>query len=155
MFRPNVLAALFVAGMIAAATPALADRGGNGNGPGARDVQSSIQVATVNGRAASAVNGSLTVSYGDSLTFATTVEKLAGWEWPMVSLTCYQSGQLVFGLLDHPDATFTLAGSSPWANVGGDAVCHADLDAYGFKGSGESIRVLDSSDEWAATWPTG
>jgi hypothetical protein len=153
MFRPNVLAALFVAGMIAAATPALADRGGNGNGPGARDVQSSIQVATVNGQAASLVNGSLTVSYGDSLTFATTVEKLAGWEWPMVSLTCYQSGQPVFGVLDHPDATFRLAGSSPW--VGGDAVCHAELDAYGVKGGQETVRTLDSTDDWAATWPTG
>lgn len=151
MFRRNALALVFVTGLIFAAAPALADKGGNGNGPGSRDVQSSIQVGSVNGGALALVNGSLTVSYGDSLTFATTVEKLAGWEWPMVSLTCYQSGQLVFGLLDHPDATFTLAGSSPWANVGGDAVCHADLDAYGWKGGQESIRVLDATDDWTAT----
>jgi hypothetical protein len=167
MIRSNVLALSFLAALAAAATPALADRGGNGNGngPGGGSASSSIELATVNGTPMSAAVQSPIPQYGDSLTFATTVERLAGWEYPLVALSCYQDvnqdgtvdtnllgPDIVFGLLDRPDATFTLAGSSKWAQRGGDAVCRADLDAYGSKGGQESIRVLDATENWTATW---
>src|SRR5436309_784960 len=51
---------------------------------------SSIAIASINGGLVSASSGSQTVKLGDSLAFATTVERLAGNEYPMVSLTCYQ-----------------------------------------------------------------
>ena len=82
----------------------------------------------------------------------------------MVALTCYQDvngdgtvdtnmfgPDIVFGLLDHPDAVFELAGSSRWADRGGDAVCRADLDAYGWKGGQQSIRVLAQTGNWTVT----
>jgi hypothetical protein len=164
MIRSNVVALFLVAGLVAAAAPALADRGGNGNGNGpggGGDVTSTIQLATVG---AVALGAAATPAYGDSVTFATTVERLAGWEYPMVAVTCYQdvnadgtvdtsmSGpDIVFGLLDKPDATFQLAGSSLWAQRGGDAVCRADLDAYGWKGGQQSIRVLAATEYWTVT----
>ncbi len=164
MVRSNVLALFLVAGLVAAAAPALADRGGNGNGNGSGGggtVTSSIELATVG---AAALGAAATPAYGDRVTFATTVERLAGWEYPMVAVSCYQdvnadgtvdtsmSGpDIVFGLLDKPDATFELAGSSLWAQRGGDAVCRADLDAYGWKGGQESIRVLDATEYWTVS----
>lgn len=163
MIRSNALALVLIVGLIAAATPALADRGGNGNGngPGGWSDSSSIALETVNGRTMDAALP--TPQYGDSLTLATTVERLAGWEYPMVALSCYQDvngdgtvdtnllgPDIVFGLLDKPDAVFTLAGSSRWADRGGDAVCRADLDAYGWHGGQQSIRVLATTGDWAA-----
>ena len=163
MVRSNVVALFLLAGLVAAAAPALADRGGNGNGngPGGGSEESSIELATVNGSARGAVS---TPAYGDSVTFATTVERLAGWEHAMVALTCYQDvdgdgavstdmhgPDIVFGLLREPDAAFQFAGSSPWAERGGDAVCRADLDAYGWKGGDQSIRVLASTGNWDVT----
>jgi hypothetical protein len=77
----------------------------------------------------------------------------------MVAASCYQdvngdgSGDtnllgpdVVFTWLDHPDAEIVLgAYSSIWTlRGGGPAECHADLDAYGWKGGQESTRVLDS-----------
>jgi hypothetical protein len=162
MVRSNVLALFLVAGLVAAAAPALADRGGNGNGSGGGgSASSSIELATVGDVARAAA---LTPAYGDSVTFATTVERLAGWEYPMVALTCYQDvnadgtvdtsmfgPDIVFGLLNEPGAAFELAGSSLWAQRGGDAVCRADLDAYGWKGGQQSIRVLATTGDWAVT----
>jgi outer membrane receptor protein involved in Fe transport len=60
---------------------------------------------------------------------------------------------IVFSWLDKPDATFTLGGySSIWTlRGGGDAVCRADLDAYGWKGGKESTRVLASTAGWTAS----
>jgi hypothetical protein len=164
MVRSNALALFLLVGLIAAAAPAFAERGGNGNGNGpggGNDASSSIELATVSGVARS---GAPTPAYGDSVTFATTIERLAGWEYPMVAVTCYQDvngdgaldtnmfgPDIVFGLLREPTATFELAGSSKWADRGGDAVCRADLDAYGWKGGQQSIRVLASTENWTVT----
>jgi hypothetical protein len=85
------------------------------------------------------------------------VEKLAGWEYPMVALTCYQDvngdgrvdtnmfgPDIVFAMLDRPDAAFRLYGG--FRSWSGAAVCRADLDAYGWQNKVESIRVLDSTE---------
>jgi hypothetical protein len=188
----NTLAPLLIVISIAIAAPALAAQGGNGNGKGVQSdtsttsaapqggngnekggggggsqpvsgTTSNIELASVNGAPTGASLAAVTVNYGDTLRFSTSVEKLAGWEWPMVALTCYQDvngdgkvdtnlmgPDLVFGLLDHPDSAFALAGSSLWSRRGGDAVCRADLDAYGK--SGASIRVLDSTEYWDVSW---
>ncbi|HEX6310420.1 MAG TPA: hypothetical protein VF152_02200 [Acidimicrobiia bacterium] len=162
MVRGNALALLLLAGLILAATPALAEKGGNGrgNGNGGGAETSSIAIASVSG---ARVATTYAASYGASLTFDTTVERLAGWEYPMIVLSCYQDvngdgtvdtsllgPEKVFGLLNHPDATFTLDGSSRWAERGGDAVCRADLAAYGWRGGQQSIRYLASTGDWAA-----
>ena len=127
-------------------------------------VVSSVALATVNGVPA----GGVVPALGDSLTFAVSVEKLAGWEYPMVDLQCYQDvngdgtidtsllgPDVVFTWLDRPDAVFTLGGySSIWtqrvaAGASPDAVCVADLDAYGWRGGVQSVRVL-ASDEFVS-----
>jgi hypothetical protein len=96
---------------------------------------------------------------GGYVGFETNAVGLAGWEYPMVAVSCYQdvnsdgtvdtslSGpDVVYTWLDHPSAEFLLgAYSSIWTlRSGGAATCRADLDAYGWKGGQESIRVLDS-----------
>ena len=73
----------------------------------------------------------------------------------MIALSCYQDvnrdgtvdtnllgPDVVFTWLDKPSATFTLGGySSIWTlRGGGDAICRAELDAYGWKGGKESTR---------------
>jgi hypothetical protein len=77
----------------------------------------------------------------------------------MVAVSCYQDvtgtgtidtnllgPDLVYTGLDKPTAQFLLgAYSSIWTTRGGGpATCRADLDAYGWKGGQESIRVLAS-----------
>lgn len=99
-------------------------------------------------------------AFDDVLTFATSVEKLAGWEYPMVAVSCYQDvngdsvidtdllgPDIVFAWLDRPDASFWLGEyASPWRQRGGGpAECRADLDAYGWKGGQEFTRVLASA----------
>jgi hypothetical protein len=125
---------------------------------------SSISIATVSGSASTAAAGPA-ARLGDTLTFKTTVQPLAGWEYPMVAVSCYQDvngdgfvdtrlvgPDVVFTWLDHPNASFTLGGySSIWTlRGGGDAVCRADLDAYGWKGGKQSVRVLASTGHWTA-----
>lgn len=143
-----VFTALLSAAIAAAAKPAAT-------------VSASISIATVNGAAYTGQTPAL----GDTLTFNTTVPKLAGYEYPMVAVSCYQDvngdgtvdasitgPDVVYTQLDHPSAVFTLGGySSIWTlRGGGPAVCRADLDAYGWKGGVESIRVLASTGDWAA-----
>jgi hypothetical protein len=140
------------------AAPALAGKGGGGTAA----TVSSIGLATVDGAAATQFPAG---QLGDALTFRTTVEPLAGWEYPMIAMSCYQDvngdgtvdtnllgPDIVFTWLDKPGATFTLGGySSIWTlRGGGDAVCRADLDAYGWKGGKESTRVLASTAGWTA-----
>jgi hypothetical protein len=93
---------------------------------------------------------------GSLVGFDTTVEALAGWEWPMVAVLCYQDlngdgvqrfpndeGDLVYAQLDHPDAAFLLGGgSSRWKTLGGAADCDAVLYAYGNKAKNQTIREL-------------
>ena len=85
-------------------------------------------------------------SLGSTVRFDTTVEPIAGWEYPMVDLWCFQNDQVVFTWLDRPDATYTLGGySSIWTlNGGGMADCRANLVAIGWKGGQQSARVLAS-----------
>ena len=167
MLRRLMLGFLVVFGMVAATTPALAGKGGNGNGGGSSSgtSTSTITIASIDGAMAAASTNAPTPKLGDSLTFATGVEPLAGWEYPMVALSCYQDvngdgkvdtnllgPDIVFAQLDKPNATFNLGGySSIWTlRGGGDAVCRAELDTYGWKGGKESIRVLASTGNWFA-----
>jgi hypothetical protein len=90
-------------------------------------------------------------AHGQAVTFDTVAGSLAGWEYPMVALHCYQSNVLVWLQLNHPDTTFTVGGgSSQW--TAGDATCNASLYAYGWKGGKESIRLLASTYDWTAAW---
>ena len=157
MFRNSI--ALVAIVLALGVTPALAGKGGN------TVSTSSIAIATVDGTTMAATTQSPTPTLGDALTFKTTVEQLAGWEYPMVALSCYQDvngdgkvdtnllgPDVVFTWLDKPNTTFTLGGhSSIWTlRGGGDAVCRAELDAYGWKGGKESTRVLASTGDWLA-----
>jgi len=75
-----------------------------------------------------------TLSFGQNVTFTSTVEQLSGGEYPMVYVECYSvlDGTLLYGMLDHADATFLLGGSwSPWWDIKSDGDCWADLMAYG------------------------
>lgn len=162
MTRRLALALIIAAGITAAATPALA---GKGHG-GTTASSSSIAIATINGTTMAASTQSPTPNLGDTMTFATTLAPMAGWQYPMVAMSCYQDvngdgtvdtnllgPDLVYTELNHPDATFTLGGySSIWtARGGGDAVCRAELDAYGWKSGNQSIQVLASTGNWSAT----
>jgi hypothetical protein len=145
-----------------AATPAFAAKGGGTPAP----TTSSIALNTVSGVAAAAPDAQTpSAKLGDVLTFKTTVEPLAGWEYPLVSLSCYQDvngdhtvdtnllgPDIVFSWLDKPDANYPLGGySSIWKmRGGGAATCRAELDAYGWKGGKQSVRVLASTGDWAA-----
>lgn len=165
---PKRLNALFL-GIFAlvlalAVAPALAGKGG-----GNSTTTSSISIASINGTLNAASTQSPTTKLGDVLKFATTVEPLAGWEYPMVDVWCFQDvngdgvvdtsllgPDIVFTSLDKPDATFTLGGySSIWtlrvaAGASAAAVCQANLDAYGWKGGKESVRVLAAPVNFAA-----
>jgi hypothetical protein len=138
------------------AAPALAGKRGGAT--------SSIEIASVGGLSTAEAQSS-TARLGDTLTFKTTVEPLAGWEYPMVAVSCYQDvngdgtvntnllgPDVVFTWLDRPSAGFTLGGySSIWTNRGGgDATCRADLDAYGWKRGKQSVRVLATTGHWLA-----
>jgi hypothetical protein len=162
MIRRIALALIVAAGLTAAAAPALAGKGHGGSTASG----STIAISSINGTTMAASTQSPTPKLGDTMTFATTVEPLAGWEYPMVAVSCYQDvngdgtvdtnllgPDIVYAWLDHPDATFTLgAYSSIWTlRGGGAAVCHAELDAYGWKAGKESTRVLASTGNWSAT----
>ena len=154
----STVAWLLAACAIAVAAPALAAQGGNGNGGGRAGTTSNIELASVS-TPAGATLAAVTPKYGDIVRFSTTVEKLAGWEYPMVALTCYQDvngdgrvdtnmfgPDIVFEQLNYPDSGFLLSGGSRWAARGGAATCRADLDAYGWSNKVQSIRILDSTE---------
>jgi hypothetical protein len=150
--------ALVAGGLTLAVAPALAGKGGGSTAP------SSISIATINGTSAAPTQNP-TPKLGDNLTFATVAGSMAGWEYPMVAVSCYQDvngdgvvdttlqgPDLVYAGLDKPSAQFLLgAYSSIWTQRGGGpAKCRADLDAYGWKSGKESVRVL-ASDAFDAT----
>ena len=110
----------------------------------------SITIASVDG-ARMASSSEPQPAHGQVVTFDTAAGSLAGWEYPMVALACYQNAELVYIELNHPDATFTVGGGSSQWTVG-DATCHASLYAYGWKGKQESIRELVSTYDWTAAW---
>ena len=155
MVRTTIAALTLV--LAVSAAPAFAGKGGG-------TATSSIAIASVSGGVSAAAAQS-SPRLGETLTFKTTVEPLAGWEYPMVAVSCYQDvngdgtvqtdllgPDVVFTWLDKPSAGFTLGGySSIWTvRGGGDAVCRADLDAYGFKRGMESTRVLATTGNWNA-----
>jgi hypothetical protein len=162
MTKKILMLVVAVLALVVTIGSASAGKGGNS----APSSGSSIAIASINGGLLSASSGSQTAKLGDTLAFATTVERLAGNEYPMVALTCYQDvnhdgtvntsitgPDIVFGLLDQPGATFQLGGWSPWTVTygGGAATCRADLDAYGWKGGQESIRVLATTGDFAVS----
>ena len=146
--------AVVVVVLVAAAfaVPAFA---GNGN----RTVSSSISFASIDGAAAPV---SPTTKLGDSVAFATTVQPLAGWQYPMVAVSCYQDvngdgaintsitgPDVVYTELAKPSGSFMLGGySSPWMANGGAALCRADLYSYGWKSGVEYTQVLASTGTW-------
>ena len=81
MFRITIAAITIVLAVIAA--PAFAGKGGS-------TATSSIAIASVDGSTNAAAVQSPSVRLGDTLAFRTTVEPLAGWEYPMVAVSCYQ-----------------------------------------------------------------
>jgi hypothetical protein len=149
MFQRHVVA-LFLIAALGVVAPAVAAN--------SKNTASHIEIAMINGVQMSA-STQPTPALGDTLTFASTVGSLAGWEYPMVAVSCYQDvngdgvidtnllgPDVVYTWLDKPDSQFLLgAYSSIWMQRGGGpAQCRADLDAYGWKGGKESIRVLAS-----------
>ena len=71
---------------------------------------------------------------GSSVTFTSSAGGLTGNQYPMIVVSCSQSGDPVYVQLDHPAATFILGGgSSQWRLNGGAANCKATLYAYGGK----------------------
>ena len=131
------IAAILLAVAALSATPSLAAKGGK---PGTASSTGSSIVLNY-----PATTESADVSWprlGDSVSFSTVATGLAGWEYPMVAIWCYQDGVLVYMELATPDSAFILGGgSSDWRLNGGAANCEAYLYAYG-KGPHESIRTL-------------
>jgi hypothetical protein len=141
--------------VLAAAAFAVPAFAGNGN----RTASSSITFASIGGAAAPL---SSTTKMGDSVTFATTVQPLAGWQYPMVAVSCYQDvngdgvvntsitgPDVVYTELSKPSASFMLGGySSIWMDRGGAASCRADLYSYGWKSGVEYTQVLASTGNW-------
>ena len=118
-----------------------------------------ISIASVNGVQVTGLAPQQAPALGDTLTFATSGGSLAGWEYPMVAVSCYQDvngdglidtnllgPDVVYTWLDKPSAQYLLgAYSSIWTQRGGGpAECRADYAAYGWKSGKESVRVLDS-----------
>jgi hypothetical protein len=131
----KTLAVLAAVGVIAVlAAPSMAAKPPKGGGSA---IRSSISLDS---------NGSLAATgphLGATVRFATTVGALAGSEYPMVALMCYQDNALVFADLDQPAADFLLGGtSSAWVANGKPASCNAYLQAYGWKHGVESVRTL-------------
>jgi hypothetical protein len=162
--RASGITALITGALALMATPAFAGKGGNSS----TTSTPSIAIASVNGTttAAATTTTSPAPKLGDHVTFATSAGSMAGWEYPMVAVSCYQDvngdgfvdtnligPDVVFTWLDIPSADFTMGGySSIWTlRGGGDATCRAELDAYGWKGGKETTRVLATTDHWTAT----
>jgi len=139
LFAPAIVIAL-------AAAPAMA--GGKGPGKPSGPTGSTIALLPYS-----------ELRLGGDVGFATSAVGLAGWEYPMVVVSCYQDvngdgtvdtnllgPDIVFSWVDKPGSEFLLgAYSSIWTlRGGGPADCRADLDAYGWKSKQQSIRVLDS-----------
>ena len=165
--RKTPIAVAAVGAIAVFAAPSMAAKPTKGGG-GTTAGTSSIAIDTVTSSDGTTTKsaGSLQPSLGSRITFKTTVGSLAGWQYPMVAVACYQDvnkdgvlektttgPDLVYLQLDHPDTTFVLGGGwSPWLDRGGDATCEADLYAYPGLHRGDIV--------WLATtdpgfWPAG
>lgn len=126
------------------------------------DTPGAVSVATVNG---TPYTSGTTLKLGDVLTFNYIAGSMAGWEYPMIAVSCYQDvnsdgtvntsitgPDIVYSWLDHPSATFSLSGqgqTSIWTlRGGGPATCRVDLDAYGWKSGKESTRVMATTGDF-------
>jgi hypothetical protein len=133
------IAAILLAAGALSVTPSLAAKGGKEKPGTAGPTGSSI---ALNYPATTESADGSWPRLGDSVSFSTVVAGLAGWEYPMVAIWCYEDGVLVYMELATPDSAFILGGgSSDWRLNGGAANCEAYLYAYG-KGPHESIRTL-------------
>jgi hypothetical protein len=153
--RKVFVAAATVAIFALLVMPAFAKPGGNGGGKGGGGGQQVVASSSI------VLEDYSYLHFGGEVGFATEAAGLAGWEWPMVTVWCYQDlngdgvrefpeddGDLVYAQMDHPDVEFVLGGgSSDWLTSGGPAECKAKLYAYGNKSGNESIRELAST-EW-------
>ena len=111
--------------------------------PASPTAQSRIWISSIDGVKTAASTTSPTPALGDTLTFGTDPVGLAGWEYPMVAVWCYQGDVVVDMQLQKPDTQFLLGGaSSTWLDNPGPANCFGRLYAYGWKGGNESIRFL-------------
>jgi hypothetical protein len=164
--RKLFVAAATVAIFALLVTPAFAAKGGKPGGGGAAvTVGSSIDLCKVDGVAVNGcAAGQASVASAPSahlrgtVSFAATAVNLAGWQWPMVTVWCYQDGNgdgihefpndggdLVYAQMDYPNVDFALGGgSSDWLTDGGRAECKAMLYAYGNKNP-ETIVTLAST----------
>jgi hypothetical protein len=176
MHRRIAMIGVIVLGLAVTSGAAFAGKGGGGNGGGGGGgggggstggtgtSSSSISVATINGVSAAGTT-SPAPKLGDSVTFNSSSSGLAGWEYPMIAVSCYQDvngdgavdtniigPDVVYTDLEKPTTSFTLGNyMSIWTlRGGGSALCRADLDAYGFKSGVESTRVLASTAYWTA-----
>jgi hypothetical protein len=83
---------------------------------------------------------------GGTVGFTTTAVGLAGWQYPMVTVACYQNSALVYAVVGQPSDEFKLGGdSSDWVTNGGPANCTATLSAFGWKGGQEYVTALAST----------
>ncbi len=163
----GTLAAL--AAVVALGSPSLAAKSPKGRGGGpTTQTGSSIAIDTITNADGTTAKtaGSVQPSLGSKLTFKTTVQPLAGWQYPMVAVACYQDvnndgtiekstngPDLVYLQLDHPDTTFVLGGGwSKWLERGGSAVCSADLYAYPGLHKGDIIWLAGTDPQY---WPAG
>ena len=166
--RASAITALITGALALMAAPAFAAKGGGGNSSSTTS-NSSITIASVNGTTtnsstSSAATTSPAPRLGDSVAFATNAASMAGPEYAMVAVSCYQDvngdgsvdttlmgPDLVFTSLDKPSAEFKIGGySSIWMDRGGDATCRADLYAYSWKGGKEATRILATTGHWNA-----
>lgn len=137
------------AALMAGALAGTADAAKGGNsGKGGEPQVSSISLNE------SVARTSTLLGFGSGVSYSTTVEPLKGSEYPLVYTACHSvvDGALLYGELALPDSTFVLGGgSSDWHDVRHDALCTAELRAYGGKDKGlDTIRVLASTDPFFA-----
>jgi hypothetical protein len=162
--RRNAALFLLFSSLAVAVPAALAGKGGNG-GSGTSSSTPSISMATLNGVTMAASTLSPTPAYKDTVTWATTIGSLAGWETGEVVVSCYQDvngdgvidttlggPDTVYSWIDSPSAVFSFSGqgqTSTWSlRGGGPATCRADLDAYGSKGGQSTVRLLASTGDF-------
>jgi hypothetical protein len=90
-------------------------------------------------------------SLGQTVSFITTYPRTD--RNPLIEVTCYQNGTLVWGEVGYVITSFTLGGgSSPWLNNGGGAAaCTAELVNQVWNGNTEEQLTVLASTSFAAT----
>ena len=117
------------------ATPALADRGGNGNrngngGNGGSRVTGTIALHSDETAAVSTAAETAGPAYGDSVTFDWVLDGKVSPNYHLtIGVMCMQGETMVYNWYGQPDFAFPLAdqNSTTWYWDGGDAECTASL----------------------------